>query len=531
MLKTAVLFTSILFASIASAQGSGCQVNSNTPAILRAEGLAELIADVVVTCPGNGTSPANLVVDLSSASDASPAVITSHQVGQNSNVSEAILLIDEPFSAQVDVNLFTGVRTAASQITFYNIPTNHRTYRITNIRTDARDLNGATAGAVLHFGQTLIGSVLVGTKAPGVSFILQDAAGTPAGIDLTQASLNAALAASGTATTGVLTNQLVFTEGFNQSYRRRNTATTVAAPTTLADQSMPGIDYHTESGFYVSTLTTNGLNTTDLATQGTRLMATFANIPDGVKLFVTTAPLPSSSATFARLTVTDSAGSGSYSPVAQTTTIKIGSATVGIAPVTLVNGAGTVAWEVLGSDPAVLETYQFGLVVAYSATPTGTAAVAGELGPTSSVATADVTSPLPRFADVSADEASCAASACITASPAGISVSYQIGSAALCARQYPGGQHRCGTAVQYRAGVRPGSAVTVGHLGHHAVHRAVEHYPAGGRGDIPVQHRPDIGHRGLRAGNHPGNPDGNGGLLRNRRPAVHQLQPGAHGAQ
>ena len=245
----------------------------------------------------------------------------------------------------------------ASQITFYNIPANHKTYRITNIRIDARDLHGANAGAAVHFGSTLIGSVLVGTKAPGVSFTLQDAAGTPAGIDLTQASLNPALAASGTATTGVLTNQLVFAEGFNQSFRRRNTATTVAAPTALADQSMPGIDYHTESGFYVSTLTTNGLNSTDLATQGTRLMATFANIPDGVKLFVTTAPLPSSGATSARLTVTDSAGSGSYSPVAQTTTIKIGSATVGIAPVTLVNGAGTVAWEVLGSDPASLETY------------------------------------------------------------------------------------------------------------------------------------------------------------------------------
>ena len=136
--------------------------------------------------------------------------------------------------------------------------------------------------------------LLVGVKAPGSNFSLQTAGGAPASnLTFGLSSLNAALASSQTATGGVLTNLLKFDEGFAQSFRKRNTATAVASPTALADQGVPGTDYHTESGLYLSSLPgTSGLNVAGLATQGSRLVAHFTNVPAGVALYVTTAALP-----------------------------------------------------------------------------------------------------------------------------------------------------------------------------------------------------------------------------------------------
>jgi len=90
----------------------------------------------------------------------------------------------------------------------------------------------------------------------------------------------------------------------------------------------------------------------------------------------------------------------------------------------LSNGAGTATWEILDADPAALESYSFGLLVD-GAGASGTANVLGGLGPISASTAADSTSPLPRFADTSAQYNTCLAAPCLTASPAAISVSYQ----------------------------------------------------------------------------------------------------------
>ena len=441
MLKPLLLAAPILFASIASAQISPCQAYPNTPALIRAEGVAERIADIVVTCPGSAGPAINVTIDLSTVSPSFPnsdpnfvptaAVVTNRLLAPASSGLEALLLIDELSSPPVaGTNVFQGVLTGASQVTFLNVPSNGKTYRIANIRVDARDLPDPRIAATVHIGQGLAGSVLAGIKAAGTQFSLQNPAGNPAGLDFTLSSLNAPLAASTIATGGVLTHQLVFTEGFDQSFRRRNTATSLANASALADQGTPGTDYHTESGFYLSALpATNGLNGAGLATQGTRLVARFANIPAGVSLYVTTGALPNTGASSALLTAADSSGAGAYSAVAPTTTITVGGASIGIAPVMLAGGSGTAAWEVLDADTA-MKSYTFGLVVAYAAPQTGTAVVTGGLGPLSTVPVADAVSPVPRFADLSADAAACAASPCLTAAPSAITITSQIGSAA-----------------------------------------------------------------------------------------------------
>ncbi len=57
----------------------------------------------------------------------------------------------------------------------------------------------------------------------------------------------------------------------------------------------------------------------------------------------------------------------------------------------------------------------------------GTAAVTGGLGPFSFAFNGDAASPIPRFADTSADQAACAAAPCLTVVPGAIPLSYQTG--------------------------------------------------------------------------------------------------------
>ena len=260
--------------------------------------------------------------------------------------------------------------------------------------------------------------VTLGIKTAGVLFSLQTAAGAPLQTFSIQPGGG-----------GALTHRLRFTEGFAQSFRKRNTATTVAIPGALADQNVPGTDYLTESGFYSSILPpANGLNEAGLATQGTRLVARFSNVPAGATLYVTTGALPNTGASSALLTTADASGAGPYTAAAQTGTVNVNGAAVGIAPVTLANGSGTATWEILDADPAVLESYTFGVVVVSA--QSGAATVVGGLGPISASSVADGVSPVPRFGDTSAQAAACAASPCLTASPGGISMSYQTGTAA-----------------------------------------------------------------------------------------------------
>ncbi len=441
MFKPLALLALSLFVSTASAQVAGpCGVSVNAPAVLRAEGLAERLSDIVVVCGGSYSGPtSNIIVDVADLPNSFPntdpsfvplpTFVTSKLLSSASSGTEALLVVDDLSSpAAAGTNVFQGVLTSPSQITFFHVPNGGKTYRITNIRVNSRLVPFNLVGATVHIGSSLLGTVLAGVRAAGLTFSLENPAGGAGTLDFAQASLNAALAASPSATGGALTHQLVFTEGSLQSFRKRNAATGTADPGALADQAVPGTDYHTESGFYLSTLpANNGLNVAGLASQGTRLIAQFTNIPDGAAIYVTTTPLPSSGKSSAVLTVSDTFGGGAFSPAAQTTSINVGGVSVGIAPVILTSGSGVAAWEILDADPNAIDSYTFGLVVAYGGPLTGSGGVAGEIGPLSSTALADTTAPAPRFESTLSDPPACANPPCVIAAPNAISISWQIG--------------------------------------------------------------------------------------------------------
>jgi hypothetical protein len=434
----------LLAASTAFAQVGPlyCHRIPGPPELIRAEGVAERVSDIVITCTGGQagvTSTGTISLYLGDLyapplynlnPNPTTATITG-RLSPASNYSEAVLLVgDLATGTAVGGNVFQGVQPGTNVVVFNNVGLTapefdqYLTLRIVNLKVDASDFSGTNVQVLVTYTgfPSVYGSgspAPVAIKAPGVLFALQAAAGAPA------PSLSLPSTPG-----GAITHRLQFTEGFTESFRKRNTGTSVATPAVLADQAVPGTDYHTESGFYDSLLpSTNSLNQAGLASQGTRLVTRFSNVPAGVDLYVTTRALPGTGAASAFLVAADSTGAGVHAAVAQTGTANAGATTVGIAPVTISNGSGTATWEILDADPAALESYTFGLMVDGPGA-TGSATVMGGLGPISTVAFADATSPVPRFADTAARAAECAASPCLTASPAAISISYQTAAAA-----------------------------------------------------------------------------------------------------
>ncbi len=118
----------ILTAALASAQTTSpafsCVANAGVPPIVRAEGIAELVGDVVLNCTGG--YPA-LFANAGSSTILGPGAIpqinvqiflntniTSKLFGTSYNDSEALLMIDEPTDAQQRICLANQVITAAT---------------------------------------------------------------------------------------------------------------------------------------------------------------------------------------------------------------------------------------------------------------------------------------------------------------------------------------------------------------------------------------------------------------------------------
>jgi hypothetical protein len=308
----------LLFAIPASAQPAlQCTANAGVPPTVRAEGLTELVGDIVLNCTG-GTptaagaqiAPANVTVFLSTN-------ITSRLVADP--MTEALLLIDEPHSTTNPnvplqpcasgtgvpcpvlgtgggvglagpynggtgaYNVYQGRLTGANQVTFLGVPidppgTNTRVIRITNIRGNANQLGvsstlvptqitayisitGSTSVPVNNPQQTvafvqrgLTTSIQSGTLSTAIKFLLcNDANKDIAGTN------TKALNSGGQNGTQFLVR---FDEGFASSWKVRNASflgasLTAASSGSLADinQNVPGAIYNTETGFYSGTTT------------------------------------------------------------------------------------------------------------------------------------------------------------------------------------------------------------------------------------------------------------------------------------
>jgi hypothetical protein len=149
-----------------------------------------------------------------------------------------------------------------------------------------------------------------------------------------------------------------------------------------------------------------------LADHGTRVIARFTNVQNGVQIWsAISAPINSPQAGGAQtgnaiLVNTDPNGAGPFSPVNPGTTVfGVG----GAAQVSIVGGAGQATYEIVSTDTTAIERLEIPVVFAYVANTTnnlpalGTSSANGTLAPLSTVSTASSSAPLPRFVDTGAN--------------------------------------------------------------------------------------------------------------------------------
>jgi hypothetical protein len=301
-------------------------------------------------------------------------------------------------------NVFQGI-VSGNQVTFFGIPviapstSGNRVYRITNIRANANGIvaGGPTPGQVTasisissSTSINLTNSTLtVGYVQQGLSTAntaLRNYGNTgflgSSGGAFAQCS-NASVTSTGTTAAAGL---IQFSENFGTAFKIRQQTN---------PQNVPGTIYNSESNFVTGTgFLSAGTNTTYLPGQAdyaTRLKAVFTNVPSGVAIWVTVhdvtnsvttniSAVPnaemvvSSTATDATSDIGPQTGAGSQPgvPVASQTAVYTGpnGATVGIAPLA-VNSAGTAqaTWEIVNTNPATIDTVDFGYFISYTGSP------------------------------------------------------------------------------------------------------------------------------------------------------------------
>ena len=351
-------------------------------------------------------------------------------------------------------NVFQGRLDGSSAIVFSEVPFDppgvggHRVLRFTNMRVNAHQLGALQTGLPAYV--TVVVSVT--PRGVAVPYDEQRIASVQPGLvrasspkaELSQClSANAAIAANPAApleTDGQNGSQfnVVLTEGFETAWRPKNAAQfeangTYVEPGTYRyiagstsygagdySQNTPGAPLIAETGLSNGAVkdptgiawpsgaprfpSLRGLDIAGKADSGTRIRLTFTPVSAGITLFVPTTIAihlsgnPDLQTGVAVLIATDANGAGVYSPFAAD-----GNAS-GVEALVATGNTATAVYEVLFSDPAVVESISVPVAAAYIPDaerhqPTaGAITVAAELGPLSGAGTsADSTEPAPRF--------------------------------------------------------------------------------------------------------------------------------------
>ncbi len=345
-------------------------------------------------------------------------------------------------------NIFQGV-VSGNAVTFFGIPILppsstgvSRVFRITNIRANA---NGVTAGgptpgsvvaSISISGSTSLpitnSTLTTGFVQQGLSptgTLLRNGSNTGNGSG-NGTSFNQCTGVSVTSTSSTASSigVLQFQENFATAFKVRYTAGVV--------QNIPGTIFNSESGFYLNGASfSSGFGVTTsagLADYGTRLKATFSNVPSGVSLYVSTRDVTNgfsvngNTLAQAVLVVSEGAVDSGTPPAANTVPmatatanyagpVPSGASAPGISPVPIGgNGTGAAVWEIVSTNPASIDTVGFSVYINYSASPAtnspaapSTIAVTMSFAPTpsgglftsSTGAAASSSLPIPRFSD------------------------------------------------------------------------------------------------------------------------------------
>ena len=82
-----------------------CAAQAGTPVIVRAEGITELVGDLLLQCTGGNPTPRGQPIPVSNVQLTLNTNVTSRLIG-STGFTDALLLIDEPYPASAPIAIF-----------------------------------------------------------------------------------------------------------------------------------------------------------------------------------------------------------------------------------------------------------------------------------------------------------------------------------------------------------------------------------------------------------------------------------------
>jgi hypothetical protein len=397
--------------SAASAQttnGITCFANAATPQQDRAEGITELTGDLVLSCTGGTVTPAGVAVPTVNITVALNTQVTSRLVGATTNITEALLLINDPapltqvlcpansgnnyacpvqvngtgngggkgFGQYASANAYQGVLTATNQLTFFNVPvdapgpqvffTNNTsitptlTLRITNVRANASALGAPTGFSTSTISESISTSAGIPISGPlqTVGSVFQGLVNkTVTGVSSTASTTTLYGASSGSAPTLTqcssrslsstnISAALVEYVNFSEGFA---TATKLRYAASATLESTPGNSQNVEGGFFLNNSPNSTAQFIGGADFATRVKITFGNIPAGITVYVPTT-LPSNTVANSAPTEVMTLTQGESTPFNPTPAASVtnlpGGYYGGFAAVALTSGGGVAVYEV-----------------------------------------------------------------------------------------------------------------------------------------------------------------------------------------
>jgi hypothetical protein len=399
---------------VASAQqntlnGITCFANAATPQQDRAEGITELVGDIVLSCTGGTPTLLGTPVPTVNITVALNTQVTSRLVGGTTNVTESLLMINDPQpgfqnlcpatssvnfacpAAPASVNgtgfggakggtqytgsvpnVFQGVLTAANQLTFFNVPVDPPgvqtgsvaptlTLRITNVRANASALGAPTGFSTSTISESIstsagipianplqtVGSVFTGLVSKSVTGVSSTASTVTTYGGSSGSAPTLTQCSSRSLSSSNISAALVEYVNFSEGFA---TSTKLRYANSLTQESIPGNSQNVEGGLVLNSnpTATNGqfIGGADFAT---RVKLTFGSIPAGVTIYVPLT-LPSNTLSNGSATEVMTLTQGESTPFNPTPASAVTNLPTffygGFSAVALTSGAGVAVYEV-----------------------------------------------------------------------------------------------------------------------------------------------------------------------------------------
>jgi hypothetical protein len=415
MLLLVVLAFTVGLASAQTINPLSCTATAGTPPLLRSEGLAEEVGQVVITCTGGQPTAAGVQIPTVNIQIYLSANTTlTSRLMNSSNASEAMLLIDEPTPSIQTLcpapgncirtavnnigtgsyvggstdksNVFQALKATDNSVVWLGVPVDppgtsgNRVLRIANVRANANQAfiqnTLVPSSIIMYITISGTGALPLNNNFLNVGYIVKGMTFTAGGGTYNQCE------------PGTYSWDLKFIENFGTAFRVQGNQA----------QSVPGVIYNTESMYSNGTI----IGEAGYATQGTRLIARFSNIPTNVTLRVSNNSTAATGGDVAYIVSGhDTNGYGGTVNVGSTSTTTVVSGGNSI-------GSGMAVWEITTADVGQIGQVWFTVSVTYSSNPlpgltdpNNPATVTGNYGPVSTVGVQALSSVagVPRFRD------------------------------------------------------------------------------------------------------------------------------------